>query len=76
MVRSSGLKNDRISFAMLFGTLSNAAYRVSLRGTGAEIEGGSQEPPLSGGGKSKGPSGRGPKPISIQKPCLIYQMYL
>ena len=25
---------------MIFGALSNAAYRVSLRGTGAEIEGG------------------------------------
>ena len=45
---------------MIFGALSNAAYRVSLRGPGAEIEGGSQEPPPpSGGGKSRGPSGRG-----------------
>ena len=43
-----------------FGTLSNAGYRVSLRGPGAEIEGGSQEPlPPSGGGISRGPSGRG-----------------
>ena len=30
---------------MIFGALSNAAYRMSLRGPGAEIEGGSQEPP-------------------------------
>ena len=45
---------------MIFGALSNAAYRVSLHGPGAEIEGGgSQEPPPSGGGKSRGPSGRG-----------------
>ena len=30
---------------MIFDALSNAAYRVSLRGPGAEIEGGSQQPP-------------------------------
>ena len=30
---------------MIFSALSNAAYRVSLRGPGAEIEGGSQEAP-------------------------------
>ena len=47
---------------MIFGALSNAAYRVSLRGPGAEIEGGlSRAPPPSGGGKSRGPSGRGLK---------------
>ena len=34
------LKNDRSSFVMIFDALSNAAYRVSLRGPGAEIEGG------------------------------------
>ena len=28
---------------MIFDALSNAAYRVSLRGPGAEIEGGSQQ---------------------------------
>ena len=40
------LKNDRSGFVMIFGALSNAAYRVSLRGPGAEIErGDSQEPP-------------------------------
>ena len=30
---------------MIFYALSNAAYRVSLRGPGAEIEAGSQHPP-------------------------------
>ena len=30
---------------MIFGTLSNAAYCVSLRGPGAKLERGSQEPP-------------------------------
>ena len=46
---------------MIFDALSNAAYRVSLRGPGAEIEGGSQQqhPPPAGGGKSRGPAGRG-----------------
>ena len=44
---------------MIFDALSNAAYRVSLRGPGAEIEGGSQPPPPAGGGKSRGPAGRG-----------------
>ena len=40
------LKNDRSDFVMIFDALSNAAYRVSLRGPGAEIEGGgSQQPP-------------------------------
>ena len=28
---------------MIFDTLSNAAYRVSLRGPGAEIEGGGSQ---------------------------------
>ena len=45
---------------MIFDALSNAAYRVSLRGPGAEIEGGfSTTPPPAGGGKSRGPAGRG-----------------
>ena len=39
------LKNDWSSFVMIFDALSNAAYRVSLRGLGAEIEGGSQHHP-------------------------------
>ena len=30
---------------MIFDALSNAAYRVSLRGPGAEIDGVSQPPP-------------------------------
>ena len=33
---------------MIFGALSNAAYRVSLRGPGAELEGGVQTPPQQG----------------------------
>ena len=49
---------------MIFGTLSNAAYRVSLRAPGAELEGGSQEPPPPSGGKARGPSGRGLKESS------------
>ena len=47
---------------MIFDALLNAAYRVSLRGRGpgAEIERGSQQPPLpsAGGGKSRGTAGR------------------
>ena len=30
---------------MIFNSLSNAAYRVSLRGPGVEIEGGGLTPP-------------------------------
>ena len=52
------LKNDS-SFFMIFDALSSAAYRVSLRGPEAEIEGGLNIPPPAGGGKSKGPAGRG-----------------
>ena len=48
---------------MISDALSNAAYRVSLRGPGAEIEGGSQQPP-AGGGKSRGPAGRGCEEVS------------
>ena len=44
---------------MIFVTLSNAAYRLSLRGPEAEIEGGLSRGPPSGGEKSRGPSGRG-----------------
>ena len=45
---------------MIFDALSNAAYRVPLRGPGAEIEGGVlNNPPPAGGGKSRGPAGRG-----------------
>ena len=47
---------------MIFDALSNAAYRVSLRGPGIEIEGGvSTTPPPAGGGKSRSPAGRGLK---------------
>ena len=31
---------------MIIDALSNTAYRVSLRGPGAELEWGSQEPPF------------------------------
>ena len=53
------LKNEPSSFVMIFDALSNAAYRVSPRGPGAEIGGGSQPPPPADGGKSRGPAGRG-----------------
>ena len=56
------LKNDQSSFVMIFDGFSNAAYRhrVSLRGPGAELDGGlnNSPPHPSGGGKSRGPSGR------------------
>ena len=32
------LKNDRTSFVMIFGALSNAAYRMSLHDPGAELD--------------------------------------
>ena len=45
---------------MIFRELSNAAFRFSLRRPGAEIMGGGvQTPPPAGGGKSRGPAGRG-----------------
>ena len=54
------LKNDRNSFVVIFDALSNAAYRVSVRGPGAELEGGLQNTPSSiGGGKFRRPAGRG-----------------
>ena len=46
---------------MIFRELSNAVFRFVLRCAGAEIDGGggcSNTPP-SGGGKSRGPAGRG-----------------
>ena len=54
-------KNDRNDFEMIFRELSNAAFRFSLWRPGAEIMGGggrSNAPP-AGGGKSRGPAGRG-----------------
>ena len=42
---------------MIFVALSNAAYRVSLRGPGAELEGGFKHPTPSRAWKSKTPSG-------------------
>ena len=45
---------------MIFRELSNAAFRFSLRQPGAEIMGGAfKRPPPAGGGKSRGPAGRG-----------------
>ena len=46
---------------MIFRELSNVAFRFSLRRPGAEIMGGgrSNALPPAGGGKSRGPAGRG-----------------
>ena len=45
---------------MISKELSSALFGFSLRCLGAELEGGfSTPPPPSGGGKSRGPSGRG-----------------
>ena len=54
-------KNDRNDFEMIFRELSNAAFRFSLRRPGAEIMGEAfkRPPPPAGGGKSRGPAGRG-----------------
>ena len=53
-------KNDRNDFEMIFRKLSNAAFCFSLRRPGAEIMGRrSNAPPPAGGGKSRGPAGRG-----------------
>ena len=34
------LKNDRSTFLLILDELSNAAYRMSLRSSGAELDGG------------------------------------
>ena len=53
-------KNDRNDFEMIFRELSNAVFRFVLRCAGAEIDGRcSNTPPPAGGGKSRGPLGRG-----------------
>ena len=55
-------KNDRNDFEMIFRELSNAVLRFVLQCAGAEIDGGVQTPPPpppAGGGKSRGPAGRG-----------------
>ena len=45
---------------MIFDELSNAVFCSRLRLIGAELEGGGvQTPPPVGGGKSRGPGGRG-----------------
>ena len=41
-------KRDRSDFFLIFDALSNAAFPVSLRGPGAELEGGVQTPPQQG----------------------------
>ena len=47
-------------FERIFRELSNAVFRFVLRCAGAEIDGGVQTPPPpAGGGKSRGPAGRG-----------------
>ena len=53
-------KNDRNDFEMIFRELSNDVFRFSLWRPEAEIMGRSNPPPLpAGGGKSRGPAGRG-----------------
>ena len=50
------LINDRTSFVMIFGALSNTAYRMSLRGSGAYLEGGvqtSNNPPRPAAGYTR-----------------------
>ena len=44
---------------MVFRELSNAVFRFVLRCAGVEIDGGVFKHPPAGGGKSRGPSGRG-----------------
>ena len=54
------LKNYRNCFRMIFYEIWNAVFRFALRCAGAEIdEGCSTPPPPAGGGKSRGPLGRG-----------------
>ena len=55
---------------MIFRELSNAAFCFSLRQSGAEIMGGAfkRPPPPAGGGKSRGPAGRG---LSESVQCRI-----
>ena len=45
------------SFVMICYAPSNAAYRMSLRVPGAELEGGFSRTLASGGGKSRDPAG-------------------
>ena len=60
-------KSDRSYFFLIFDALSNAAYPVSLRGPGAELEGGcSNTPPPALRGNPGAPAGRGLK-IKITK---------
>ena len=54
-------KNDRNDFEMIFRELSIPVFRFVLRCAGAEIDGGCSNtpPPPAGGGKYRGPAGRG-----------------
>ena len=55
---------------MIFRELSNADFRFSLRRPGAEIMGGGRSnAPPAGGGKSRGPAGRG---LIIYEVQIIY----
>ena len=66
-------KNDRNDFEMIFRELSNAAFRFSLRRPGAEIMGRSNAPPPpAGGGKSRGPAGRGLKSLHTRMKMISY----
>ena len=58
---------------MIFDELSNAVFRSRLRLMGAELEGGrSNAPPPVGGGKSRGPVGRG---LIKEKERRINELY-
>ena len=52
-------KNDQNDFEIIFREISNAVFRFVLRCAGAEIDGGVFKHPPAGGGKSRGPAGRG-----------------
>ena len=55
-------KSDRSDFFLIFDALSNAACPVSLRGPGAELEGGVETHTPSRAWKSRSPSGARVKP--------------
>ena len=62
------------SLVIIFDELSNAVFCFRLRLMGAELEGErSNAPPPVGGGKSRGPVGRGLKGhCHLQKSCQMY----
>ena len=55
---------------MIFNEISNAVFRFDLRCAGAKIDGVFKHPP-AGGGKSRGPSGRGIY-VPMHCPVLIF----